>query len=95
MRRNKVITKLEEQKLVAEAMLNGEEYFAQKFVKKADEDGNQVAVTVPKRVTKWFYTNNGLDWFLEVKYGNSWSLRSVRLRLQWASSKTSLVSLSR
>lgn len=69
-RRNKVTAKLDEQKLLAEAMLKGEEYFAQKSVKKTDEEGNQVAVTVPKRVAKWFYTNNGQDWFLEVKYGN-------------------------
>lgn len=69
-RRNKVIGKLDEQLLIAEAVLNGEEYAKMKTVKKTDEVGNQVTVTVPKRVNKWFYTNNGNDWYLEVKYGN-------------------------
>ncbi|HPE80296.1 MAG TPA: hypothetical protein PKZ35_09825 [Gammaproteobacteria bacterium] len=69
-RRNKVMAKLEEQLQIANAVLNDEEYAKKKTVKKTDEDGNQVTVTVPKRVTKWFYTNNGNDWYLEVKYGN-------------------------
>ena len=69
-RRNKVIAKLDEQLQIAEAVLRGEEYAKMKTVKKTDEEGNQVTVTVPKRVNKWFYTNNGDDWYLEVKYGN-------------------------
>ena len=69
-RRGKVLAKLDEQVRIAEAAIKGEEYFSKKTVRKTDEDGNQVTVTVPKRVNKWFYTNNGNDWFLEVKYGN-------------------------
>lgn len=69
-RRNKVIAKLDEQLQIAEAALKGDEFFKKRTVKKTDEEGNQVTVTVPKRVNKWFYTNNGNDWYLEVKYGN-------------------------
>jgi hypothetical protein len=69
-RRGKLLAKLDEQVRIAEAAIRGEEYFSKKTVRKIDEDGNQVSVTVPKRVNKWFYTNNGNDWYLEVKYGN-------------------------
>lgn len=70
MRRKKVIAKLDEQLHIAEAALYGEEYAKKKTVKKTDEEGNQITVTVPKRVNKWCYTSNGNDWYLEVKYGN-------------------------
>ena len=56
--------------LVVEAALKGEEYFQQRTVKKTDEDGNHVTVTVPKRVNKWFFTNYGNDWDPEVTCGN-------------------------
>lgn len=68
--RNKLLKKLDEQMLSVKSAINGEEYFAKKVVKKTDENGNEIAVSVPKRVKKWFYTNNGSEWFLEVKYGN-------------------------
>lgn len=41
-----------------------------KTVTEIDEDGNKTTSTVPKRINKWFYTNNGTDWLLEIKYGN-------------------------
>ena len=69
-RRNKLLTKLDEQILAVQAALSGEEYFGKKTVTETDEDGNKTTTTVPKRVNKWFYTNNGTEWFLEVKYGN-------------------------
>ncbi|MBD3610768.1 MAG: hypothetical protein HUJ30_09485 [Gammaproteobacteria bacterium] len=69
-RRNKLLGKLDEQILAAEAALNGEEYFGTKTVTEVDEDGTRTSTTVPKRVIKWFYTNNGSEWLLELKYGN-------------------------
>ena len=69
-RRNKLIAKLNEQILVVQAHLRGEEYLSSKNVTKVDEEGNKVTSTVPKRVAKWFYTNDGKEWFLEVKYGS-------------------------
>ncbi len=68
--RSKLLKKLDEQVLAVQAALKGEEYFGKKTVKKTDEEGNQITVTVPKRVKKWFYTNNGTEWYFEVRYGN-------------------------
>lgn len=82
-RRNKLLTKLDEQILAAQAALNGEEYFGKKTVTETDEDGNKTSTTVPKRVNKWFYTNDGSEWFLEIKYGNR--------VLQLAKDKTAIV----
>jgi len=82
LQRSKLLHKLDEQVLVVQAALQNEEYFGKKTVKRTDEDGNQFTATVPKRVKKWFYTNNGSEWFLEVKYGNR--------TLQLAPNKTSI-----
>jgi len=69
-RRNKLLGKIDEQILAAQAALIGEEYFGKKTVTETDEDGTRTSTTVPKRVNKWFYTNNGSEWLLEIKYGN-------------------------
>jgi len=69
-RRNKLLAKLDEQILVAEGELKGEEYFGTKVRIERDEDGEITRIKEPKRVNKWFYTNNGNDWYFEVKYGN-------------------------
>jgi len=69
-RRNKLLAKLDEQILVAEAMLKADEYFGTKARIERDEDGEITRIKEPKRVNKWFYTNNGNDWYFEVKYGN-------------------------
>ena len=82
-RRNKLLTKLDEQILAVQALLKGEEYFGEKNVTETDEDGNKTTTTVPKRVNKWFYTNNDTEWFLEIKYGNR--------VLQLAKDKTAIV----
>ena len=82
-RRNKLLAKLDEQILAAEAALKDEEYFGKKNVTETDEGGNKTTTSVPKRVNKWFYTNNGTEWFLEVKYGNR--------VLQLAKDKTAIV----
>jgi len=82
-RRNKLLTKLDEQILAVQTALKGEEYFGKKNVTETDEDGNKTTTTVPKRVNKWFYTNDGTEWFLEIKYGNR--------VLQLAKDKTAIV----
>lgn len=82
-RRNKLLAKLDEQILAVQAALKGEEYFGKKNVTETDEDGNKTTTTVPKRVNKWFYTNDGTEWFLEIKYGNR--------VLQLAKDKTAIV----
>lgn len=82
-RRNKLLAKLDEQILAVQAVLKGEEYFGKKNVTETDEDGNKTTTTVQKRVNKWFYTNDGTEWFLEIKYGNR--------VLQLAKDKTAIV----
>ena len=82
-RRNKLLAKLDEQILAVQAALKGEEYFGKKNVTETDEDGNKTTTIVPKRVNKWFYTNDGTEWFLEIKYGNR--------VLQLAKDKTAIV----
>lgn len=82
-RRTKLLAKLDEQILVAQAALKDEEYFGVKAVSETDEDGNKTSTTAQKRVRKWFYTNDGDEWYLEVKYGN-------RI-LQLAKDKTAIV----
>jgi len=82
-RRSKLLAKLDEQILAVQAALSGEEYFGKKTVTETDEDGNKTSTTVQKRVNKWFYTNNGNEWYLEIKYGNR--------VLQLAKDKTAIV----
>ena len=65
-----LLAKLYEQILAVQAALSGEECFGKKTVTETDDDGNKTSTTVPKRINKWFYTNNGTDWYLEIKYGN-------------------------
>ena len=48
----------------------GKEYVAVREVAQKDAHGNVVFVEKPKRIKHWFYTNNGKNWFLEVRYGN-------------------------
>lgn len=52
-------------------------------VSETDEDGTTTTTTAPKCANKWFYTNNGVDWLLEIKYGNR--------VLQLAKDKTAIV----
>jgi len=68
--RSKLLKRLDEQILAVQAAVNNEDYYGTKTVKKVDEEGNEFFTTVNKRKKKWFYTNDGNDWFLEVKYGN-------------------------
>ncbi len=68
--RSKLLKKLNEQVLAVNAAMQNEDYFGKKAVKKTDDNGNEFITSVPKRVKKWFYTNNGNEWFFEVKYGN-------------------------
>jgi len=82
-RRSKLVKKLDEQILIAEAMLKGEEYIGTKTVITRDEDGETTRTKEPKRVNKWFYTNDGSEWYLEVKYGNR--------ALQLAKDKTAIL----
>ena len=61
----------------------GKEYFGTRDVWKTNDQGEKVKTTEQKRVKKWFYTNDGETWYLEVRYGNK--------PLQLSQGKTAIV----
>ena len=69
-RREKLLCNLAEQGDIAKAMLEGKEYVAVREVAQRDANGNTVFVEKQKRIKNWFYTNNGKNWFLEIRYAN-------------------------
>jgi hypothetical protein len=69
-RREKLLTKLDQQLAMATAHVKGEAYtcYREKFQKNA-ETGIQEKVRIPKNVAKWFYKRNG-QYMLEVRFAN-------------------------
>jgi hypothetical protein len=67
---NKLLKSLNEQKLSAEAAIEGKQYYGEKRTMRMDEDGEKHYSTSQKRVKQWFFTNDGDVWFMEVRYGN-------------------------
>jgi hypothetical protein len=67
-RRNKLLIRLQEQRLCAVAMLDGKvhEAFHEKVVEK---DGEKVLSKVKKRIKHWFFVYNS-NWHFEVRYAN-------------------------
>ncbi len=82
-RRNKLLQSLNEQKRSALAAMEGKQYFGEKRTMWIDEDGEKHYSTSQKRVKQWFYTNDGDEWYMEVRYGNK--------PLQLAKGKTAIV----
>jgi hypothetical protein len=70
-RRAKLVTKLTEQREMAQAAVEGRSYSATKRVWARDENGNRVRVQREKRVTQWWFpdgtTADALT--MVVKYG--------------------------
>ncbi len=69
-RREKLLSKLDQQLAMANALVNGETYTAyrEKWQKNL-ETGEQEKVQKIKRVSPWFYKRNN-QYFLEVRYAN-------------------------
>jgi len=82
-RRSKLLSGLEQQEAAAAATQAGKEYFGTREVWKTNDQGEKVKTTEQKRVKKWFYTNDGETWYLEVRYGNK--------PLQLSQGKTAIV----
>ena len=82
-RRIKLLSNLDEQKLAAQAVLAGKEYYGEKTVWQTDDSGKKTKATAQRRVRQWFYTNDGSTWYLEVRYANK--------PLQLAKGKTAIV----
>ncbi|OBT04768.1 hypothetical protein A9267_17665 [Shewanella sp. UCD-FRSSP16_17] len=69
-RREKLLSKLDQQLAMANALVNGESYTAYREKwQKNPETGTQEKVRIPKNVSKWFYKRNN-QYFFEVRYAN-------------------------
>ena len=82
-RREKIVRNLLEQGDIAKAMLEGTDYVATRLVTKLDVDGNPKEVEQRRRIKRWFFSNGGNEWYLEIRYAN----KAVEL----AKGKTSIV----
>ena len=69
-RRIKLLSNLDEQKLAAQAVLGGKEYYGEKTVWQTGDNGEKIKTAAQRRVRQWFYTNDGSTWYLEVRYAN-------------------------
>ncbi|WP_185817596.1 DUF6641 family protein [Shewanella atlantica] len=69
-RREKLLTKLSQQKILANALVENEThtFYREKWVKD-EETGEREKVQVPKKVSPWFYKRNN-RYYLEVRSGN-------------------------
>ena len=56
-RRAKLISKLEEQLALAEALISGERYEPQRRVWATNSDGERIRIERPKRVRSWYWLN--------------------------------------
>ena len=69
-RREKLLSKLDQQLAMADALINGETYTAYREKwQKNPETGQQEKIRIPKNVAKWFYKRNN-QYFFEVRYAN-------------------------
>lgn len=69
-KREKLITKLNQQLAMAQSHVAGETYtvYKEKWQKNA-ETGQQEKIQIPKKVSPWYYLRNN-QYFFEVRYGN-------------------------
>ena len=71
-RRNKLLKKLHEQQMLAEAVLAGSTYNSTRYKKVVDQEtGVSKTVEVPRRVRAWWWTGEDGKICLNVKYGCS------------------------
>lgn len=68
-RRQKLLTRLQEQRALAVCFVDGTPFVAERKKVVVDDAGNKTTVTVPKRVKAWFRDVKG-QVLLEVRYGN-------------------------
>jgi hypothetical protein len=69
-KREKLLTKLNQQRAMAQSHVAGETYtvYKEKWQKNADT-GQQEKIQIPKKVSPWYYPRNN-QYFFEVRYGN-------------------------
>lgn len=70
-RRNKLLQKLGEQRALAEALLQGQNYAPKRLRSYKDADtGARVLKEVPVRIKPWFWTGEKGETLLAVQYGS-------------------------
>mgnify|MGYP001048623985 CR=1 FL=1 len=67
-RRDKLVSALEEQKLVFAAALKGEDHHVERNKWMTNEQGERVAVKTHRRVRAWFFEQDG-GWYVQCRYG--------------------------
>jgi hypothetical protein len=69
-KREKLLTKLNQQLAMAKSHVAGETYtvYKEKWQKNT-ETGQQEKIQIPKKVSPWYYLRNN-QYFFEVRYGN-------------------------
>jgi hypothetical protein len=76
-RRNKLLQKLNEQRSLAAALANGEQYNPRRLRSFTDKDtGTRTVKEVPVRIKPWFWTGEKGETLLAVHYGS----RTVELQ---------------
>ncbi|SHK49347.1 hypothetical protein SAMN05444000_1338 [Shimia gijangensis] len=67
-RREKLVTGLNEQKLVHAAALKGEEHLTEKSKWVQNEQGERVMTKIKRQVRPWFFEQDG-GWYVQCRYG--------------------------
>lgn len=69
-KREKLLTKLNQQLAMAQSYIAGETYtvYKEKW-QKNEETGQQEKIQIAKRISPWYYQRNN-QYFFEVRYGN-------------------------
>ncbi len=69
-RRNKLVVALNEQKSIAEATRDGKEFGVTKKRWATSEDGSKKLIEVPKRLKRWWVSDDKGNCLLSIRYGN-------------------------
>jgi hypothetical protein len=67
-RRDKVIAALQEQKLVFDAAVRGEQHMTERSKWMTNDQGERVLVKTQRRVRAWFFQLDG-GWYVQCRYG--------------------------
>ena len=67
-RRDKVIAALEEQKLVFDAAVRGEQHMIERSKWMTNDQGERVLVKTQRRVRAWFFQQDQ-GWYVQCRYG--------------------------
>ena len=67
-RRDKLVAALEEQKLVFDAAVRGEQHMIERSKWMINDQGERVLVKTQRRARAWFFAQDG-GWYVQCRYG--------------------------